>query len=140
MASPLRHNPVVSSELCPRCGKFTDAEGLDDITGWCVECTPRPKNTTSSVSFALAANHAAVTHYVTQGQSVWMALESARADRPKCLVCGDVIKRAKRNAIFCRQHKECRRISRRYVYLYDEKGLTKVEALAVILNEITGGE
>jgi len=72
--------------------------------------------------------------------SVWTALDLARNDRPKCAVCGQVIQRAKRNAIFCRQNKECRRMSRRYVYLYTEKHMSKVEALAIVLSELTGGE
>jgi len=31
-------------------------------------------------------------------------------------------------------------MSRRYVYLYTERNMTKVAALATILNELNGGE
>src|SRR5215510_7471105 len=104
------------NEVCPSCGNFTDDRGLNEITGWCYECSPLV--TTSPPKF-----------YIRHSDP-----------GPFCVVCGGRIERAKRNAIFCRQHKECRRMSRRYVYLYTERNMTKVAALATILNELNGGE
>jgi recombinational DNA repair protein RecR len=144
-ASSLSHSPTeTSSELCPKCGQFTDIRGLSEVTGWCHDCTNQTTfivNVTSSsnaVEMSLAANVVAVQHYVLQGQSIWQALVSARGDRPRCVVCGNIIRRAKRNAIFCRQTQECRRYSRRYVYLYTERQLSKAEALGSVLRELTG--
>ena len=145
-ASPLPHSPnEPSSELCPNCGQFADIRGLSEVTGWCYNCTSQSQQisfaanaSSHTVELALAANVVAVEHYVSQGQSIWQALDSARQDRPKCVVCGNVIPRAKRNSVFCRQHPLCRRYSRRYVYLYQHRQMSKAEALALVLTELTG--
>lgn len=132
---------ATSSELCPSCGKFADERGLSEVTGWCYECTP-PNNSSQrdSTELALHAHADAIEHFIGEGQTVWQALDSARMGRPTCVVCGESITRAKRNSIFCRRTSECRRYSRKYVYLYRERGKSKAEALSMVLTEITGEE
>lgn len=119
-SSPLPHFPnETSSEdcVCPSCGNFTDAKGLNEVTGWCIDCT--------TLSAGNAAADVVVHHPF---------------DIPKCIVCGEPIRRSRRFAIFCRRHSLCRRYARRYVYLYSERGISKAEALAIVLRELTGEE
>jgi hypothetical protein len=112
-----------SSEVCPNCGNFTDEKGLSDVTGWCADCTDRTVSVRTNTSEQTLATHAdAIQHFIrTEGVSVWRAVELARQDRPRCVVCGEVMKRAVRKAIFCRRHPLCRTWSRRYVYLYTQR-------------------
>ena len=122
--------------LCVNCGDWT--KELNDQTGFCYSCSP-VYEVVNRVELQLAANADAVQHYLANTtNSVWAALKLAQSDRPICVVCGERIPRAPRISVFCRKHKECRRYSRRYVYLYTEKGMTKVEALAQIFVELTG--
>ena len=125
------------TSLCPSCGHYTDF--LDEHTGWCSDCSSRTAVNSSKIELAFAANANAVEFYVSSiNVSVWQALALARQDRPRCIVCGREMRRAPRNAIFCRKTSECRRVSRRYVYLYTDKGLDKTQALAQIMSELTG--
>lgn len=141
MTSPLPH---ISSnyEFCPCCGK--DVEELIETTGWCLHCTTHVSIITgtdyvnSKLSLSMAANADSIEYYMKLNNSVWQALALARQDRPVCVVCGERIKRASRTSIFCRVNPECRRYSRRYTYLYRDKNLSKSEALAQILTELTG--
>jgi hypothetical protein len=134
-----------NTDLCPKCGNFTDS--LDEVTGWCSCCassngSAANKHVSTKIELAFAANANAVEFYVstsTERISVWQALTLARQDRPRCLVCGNELHRASRSAIFCRKSKECRYYSRRYVYLYTNKGLDKTQALAQIMNELQEG-
>jgi len=121
--------------VCTNCGELTQ---LNPETGWCFECSP-VITVVSRTEISLAANANAVEHLINNGaaNNVWQALRIATSDRPTCIVCGERIRRSQRHAIFCRQTKRCRRYSRRYVYLYREKGLSKVEALAVVFGELT---
>src|SRR5215831_15719234 len=136
MTSPSFH-PL--PHFCPNCGSYTDF--LDDNTGWCAKCSSRTAVSSTKIELAFTANADAVEFYVsTTNVSVWQALTLARQDRPRCIVCGRELHRAPRNAIFCRQTKECRRYSRRYVYLYTDKGLDKTQALAQIMGELTTGD
>lgn len=127
--------------VCPNCGDFADERGMNEVTGWCYNCTPLTEVSTerNSTERALHAHADAIEHFVSQGQTVWQALDSARMGRPTCVVCGESIARAKRSAIFCRRTSECRRYSRKYVYLYRERGKSKAEALSLVLHEITTG-
>jgi hypothetical protein len=124
-------------EFCPNCGN--EVNELDDETGFCAECTPNPRELYSRVEQYLAANAEELEFYIYHGKSLYQAIDLLHDGnhRPKCLCCGAVIKRAKRTAVFCRQNKECRRYSRKYVYLYTERGLSKSQALAVIMEELT---
>lgn len=125
-----------NEEICPSCGKFAE---LDEYTGWCDECSPatlaKAKNKLESY---LARNANEIEHYMVQGLQAYQAIDKLHApqSRPSCVVCGQVIKRASRSSIFCRRTSECRRLARRYVYLYQEKKLTKAEALAKIFEEL----
>src|SRR5215471_228629 len=128
-----------SVSLCPSCGNFAV---LNEVTGWCGSCSQSSTGSTSSSSkteMALAANADAIEFYITNGtaSTTWQALALARQDRAVCIVCGEVMPHAPRTAVFCRRYAECRRYSRRYVYLYTNKGLSKVEAFARILVELT---
>src|SRR5215831_7229675 len=120
-------------EVCVNCGKFVAV--LNPVTGFCFGCSP-VYEVTNRVELQLSANADAIQYYMNGvTNSVWAALKLAQSDRPICVVCGERIKRSSRQAVFCRQHKECRRYARRYTYLYQERGMTKVEALAQIFVE-----
>jgi hypothetical protein len=120
--------------LCPNCGTWTFE--LDSTTGWCDDCTGPVKRT---LELWLASNADHLEHYISRGYSIPRAVNRVGADvKPICVSCGGVIKRApRRNVLFCRTTKKCRQFSRRYVYLYRERGFTKAEALAKILAELT---
>jgi tRNA(Ile2) C34 agmatinyltransferase TiaS len=93
----------------------------------------------TKLEMAFAANAEAIEVVVsTTNVSVWQALRIAQSDRPRCIVCGEEMTRASRKSVICRRTQECRRISRRYVYLYTERNLTKTEALSKIMTELTG--
>jgi hypothetical protein len=135
---------AASSELCPSCGQFTDERGLSEHTGWCFDCSDTIVSVRTSSSDHAIETHADAIEYFMQtaesGLSVWRALELARQDRPRCVVCGEEIRRSRRSAIFCRRHPLCRRYSRRYVYLYTRKKdpMSKAQALATVLSQLTG--
>jgi hypothetical protein len=126
-------------EVCPRCGDFAV---LMANTGWCEECSG-PINATELNQFKLehylAHNADELEYYIAQGFSLNASVDKLHHSngRPVCIVCGTTIKRAKRSSIFCRQTDMCRKYARRYIYLYQHKGLSKVEALAQIFSELT---
>jgi hypothetical protein len=133
MVDPVSRDSALSL-VCPNCGNYTDRP-LNEETGWCVTCSP-----TATISNNYLANNAdEIEHYMEQGHSLNRAIDLLHHEngRPHCLVCGDVIKRARRNAVFCRSKPQCRRYSRRYVYLYRERNLSKSEALSIIFQELT---
>lgn len=132
----------MDNEVCPNCGKIVDS--LDEITGWCSECSPAQIITQEyQLTRYLEVNADKLEYYITTGQAnnVYQAIDllahPKNGHRPTCVVCGSVIKHAPRTSVFCRRTKECRRYSRRYIYLYTKKGMTKTEALATILTELT---
>jgi len=133
----------VTEEVCTNCGNFVSSDEIDELTGWCFDCSPN--EVTQEIKFNLelylARNADHIEYLLLQGKSLWQALDALSTDgsRPICLVCGNVIKRSKRTAVFCRSTPLCRRYSRRYVYLYSEKKphLTKAEALATVMGELT---
>lgn len=117
------------AEVCPNCGEFGD---LIDETGWCIDCSGIQA---LRISAWLQVNADHIEYHISRGLSFRKAVLRVNADtRPTCAVCGKPMLRAKRNAIICRRSPECRKVSRRYVYLYSEKGLTKAEALVRALN------
>jgi hypothetical protein len=122
------------SEVCPNCGEFAT---LNEVTGWCEKCSPTDKAYSKLESY-LAKNADEIEHYMTQGMSVGAAIDMLHSPkvRPTCIVCGGVIVRAQRSAIFCRRTYNCRRYARRYVYLYQTKGLSKSEALSRIFEQL----
>jgi hypothetical protein len=123
-------------ELCPSCGEFK--RELNEVTGFCEGCTDDGRKSLTVEAY-LAANADEIEHYLLQGKSVAQAIDllHGRNGRPICVSCGAVITRGRRTSIFCRKNPDCRRYSRRYVYLYTERGMTKAEALAVVLAELT---
>lgn len=134
--SALPTNSLSDDELCPNCGKWV-AELT--ILGWCSQCSPElPRDALQQVENFLAENADHLEYYTGQGLSTGEAIDALRSDvRPRCLCCGGVINRApRRNVLLCRKTRECRRLSRRYVYLYREKGFTKIEALVQIFQEL----
>ena len=137
MTSPGTLPSPQSPYLCPKCGLFVDS--LDDLTGWCASCTARISRTTVTGFATIASYSSAIGFFIaTENVSVWEALTLTRQDRPRCIVCGDELHRSRRYAIFCHKKKECRRYSRRYVYLYTKKDLDKTQALAQIMDELSG--
>jgi hypothetical protein len=143
-------NTTTAVEVCPDCGDFVDYDEINPVTGFCFTCSPSDEQLRAlskvKLETSLAANADAIEYYMVYGRmngkvvagNVWKALKLAQSDRPVCIVCGERITRSPRNSIFCRRNKECRRYSRRYVYLYRERGMTKVQALAQIFIDLTG--
>ncbi len=139
-------------ETCPNCGELAN---LTEKYGWCAECSRifvvnspvhgRGKSTAAQLIAArtLVSNeieiylerHAdEIEALIAQGNSFTQALKSLKKSQaPTCLSCAAVVARGPRNMMFCRG---CARYSRRYTYLYREKGFTKPEALAKVLSEL----
>jgi predicted amidophosphoribosyltransferase len=144
----------MAKELCPECGNLVAS--IDAMTGWCRKCTLEyDVNSTTCrdcgkpklgehcdycrIEIFLRLNGDHIEHHMTKGCSFSVAISKLRIDvKPSCVVCGAVIKRARRDAVFCSRNVNCRTASRRYTYLYQIKKLTKPEALAKILEEIDG--
>lgn len=130
------------TEFCPECGEFVLY--LDRNTGWCTTCTALINNNTrTAIEAFLYANADHIEHYILRGKSFNQAIESLRDEIAKyrtCASCGALIKRGGPAAIFCRKTEACRKASRKYVYLYDRKGLTKSQALNEVLATINGSE
>lgn len=124
--------PSIVATVCPKCGDFVPT--LDRVTGFCGPCSTA---STNGVELWLAINANAIEHYMVQGNTLPQAITyaSVRA-RPTCVVCSEPIKHARKDAVFCKRHHRCRTLRRRYIYLYSNKGLTKTEALASILNQL----
>ena len=127
-----------NTSLCPNCGEFYLNSEISEETGWCFNCSPQAAPIFFKLELYLKINADHIEHYMAQGRSLWQALDlMSQQSRPICLVCGDEIKHAKSSAVFCRRNKDCRHYSRKYVYLYSEKGWSKAAALALIMNELT---
>src|SRR4051794_28632857 len=110
-----------NEEYCPNCGKWVNGDEYDYGTGWCRNCSPYIY---TKIESFLAKNADAIEFYIIQGYNFWQALDKlAKLTAPTCVVCGNKIRRASRSSIFCRQSATCRKFSRRYVYLYQTKGL-----------------
>jgi hypothetical protein len=119
--------PVTAQEVCSSCGEFVTE--LDYKTGWCAGCAGK------QVRSFLESNADHIEHYILQGLTVGQSISRVAMEvRPVCAVCGKPMQRAKRTAVICRRTPQCRKISRRYVYLHSEKGLSKAEALAKALD------
>ena len=132
--------PYAKDSLCPNCGEFFSEDEISEETGWCYECSPILEPIYFKLELYLEINADHIEHYMAQGRSLWQALDIlSQRSRPICLVCGNEIKGAKSSAVFCRKNAECRRYSRRYVYLYSEKKprLNKATALALVMTELT---
>lgn len=128
----------MGDKVCPKCGDFVSR--LDKVTGWCAKCAKTI--TGSNTASYLEANADTLEHHITTGQvdnvhqAIDLLADPRSGYRPSCIVCGSTIKYAPRTSVFCRKNKECRRMSRRYVYLYTKKGMTKAEAFATIMQEL----
>lgn len=123
------------TEVCPNCGELVNE--LDELTGFCYDCS---HDTNSLVDRYLELHADEIEHYLLQGKSLNQAIDlihKTNGSFKRCVVCGNAMPHAPRNAVFCRAQKECRRYARRYVYLYNERGLSKAEALAKVLEEVT---
>src|SRR5215472_970378 len=140
--APSSVSVISDKDWCPRCGDFGV---IDEVTGWCVDCAGLVNNGSTGVSpvirkqeRALAVHADAIEHYMVNGKAttVWEALRLARQDRAICVVCGEEMAHASRNAVFCRRYAECRRYSRRYVYLYTERKRRHSAALGLLFSEL----
>ena len=134
--SPSSRSSKVTQELCPHCGEFVNRLMLD--TGWCVSCSGYNVNTSLLVEQWLTTNANAVEHYLLQGNSLSKSIDLvAKGLKPVCVVCGTEMNNASRGSVFCRRNATCRKFARRYTYLYQDKGLTKAQALARIMIELS---
>lgn len=124
-------------EICPNCGEWVS--GLNEVTGFCQDCSP-DGDSNLLVERYLEVNADEIEYYLLQGKSLNQAIDyihSSNGSYKRCISCGNAMPHAPRNAVFCRAQVQCRRYARRYVYLYSERGMTKAEALAKVLEEIT---
>lgn len=128
-------NPAFTfQEVCPNCGDFTSS--LSQVTGWCKGCSPAD-SLDNQLNEWLATNADAIEHYMLQGNSLTKSIDlAARRVRPICAVCSKEISHGSKSSVFCRKNRECRRYSRRYIYLYTRRGMTKAQALAQVLSEL----
>lgn len=127
---------IQEEEYCPNCGEWITPTEFDLNTGWCNNCAGVVK---SQLELFLQRNADHIEHYLLEGMSLKLALLKVRADiRPICVVCGNEIKYASKQAVFCTTTQACRYWQRRYKHLYTSKDLTKSQALAQILHELTG--
>lgn len=135
-----KQSSTESTCVCPLCGDFV--ENLNDFTGWCDKCSPVDVELSPAEIFLLRnADH--IEHYLFQGKSLSQAIDSLRHELSKyrtCACCGALIERGGANVVFCRKTPKCVSTVRRYEYLHHRKGLSKPEALAVILEELNGSE
>lgn len=133
---------TTTNQVCPNCGDFVPTLGR--LTGWCKECSKvLDKNTLTDIESFLLRNADHIEHFLLQGKSFNEAIDSLRHEIAMfrtCACCGGVIQRGSRNSVFCRKTQKCRATARKYVYLYDRKGLTKAEALSQVLETLNGSE
>lgn len=123
-------------EYCPNCGEWYAPSVFDYNTGWCNACAGVVR---TQLELFLQRNADHIEHYLLGGYALSVAISKVRADiRPICVVCGNEIKHASKQAVFCRANDNCRHYARRYKYLYTTKSITKPQALAQILQELTG--
>jgi hypothetical protein len=138
MTNSVTDQDLSNLEVCPSCGEFAK---LLEMTGWCRECSPTPTQIRNRLESYLCLNANELEHYMCTGLSLSKAIDklhaAAQSNRPTCIVCGGVILRARRTAIFCRQHTECRKYARRYTYLYQNTIRTKAQALAQVFEELS---
>jgi len=123
------------SIVCPCCGGFIAGE-LNEETGWCDGCSTSVENQEKRITKWLEVNADHIEYHLSRGLSYRQAVLAVNGDtRPTCGICGKPMARAKRSAVICRRTSQCKRASRRYIYLYTEKGYSKAEALALVLGD-----
>src|SRR5262245_66553620 len=93
--------PGSTIEVCSSCGKFVDR--LNSITGWCQECSGTIES--YALERYLAANADSLEVLIGQGYSLWQGIELLKRPhmRPICVVCGQIMTRAHKPAIFARR-------------------------------------
>ena len=124
---PPYHRVLGSEYLCTSCGNWTDA--IDDATGWCLDCSPIAQQ--SQLEGWLKKYADELEYYMVHGNTLYEAIDKIHIDNAThCIVCGGLITRGRKPRVFCRKTSECRKMSRRYVYLYTDRGMSKAEALA----------
>lgn len=124
--------------VCPSCGDYV--RRLTKAYGWCFSCSSMEANITNAADresqieafFKQYADN--LEYHILNGNSLRDSVKLLKLERRiLCQSCGAVMRGAPKNAIFCRKTAQCRKFSRRYVYYYDQKGLSKAEALAKVL-------
>ena len=129
----MRSTPQSDQEFCPDCGEFVDQ--LNEWTGFCYNCTP---STQSRVERWLI-KYADTVEYVMQVQGITAKLaiiEVHATYKATCIICDEPIKHGTHGRHFiCSSTPECRKARRRYKYAIYEKGMSKEDALALILKE-----
>lgn len=158
-SDPVRPADISDFDICPSCGELVYE--LDELTGWCPECSG--VTTVSCLScgegFAkdaahrklcpkcrderwLARNANALEILLQHGYSIANARQQVyENNRPHCLSCGVVLIGARNGAQFCTKTPECRSWRRRYRTLkerYQRKGSQAAakQAIAQVSAEI----
>ena len=144
-----------SVEVCPNCGNLVEL--LLDDTGWCPTCTLLPLHAGgASLCAHCGAVHketgrlcgrckrenwnkkhsSVIKVYMDKGYTYREARALAsEVSRPLCVICGQRIKGGNERSMFCSATTECRRARRRYLYLYQSKGIPKATALNQVIQE-----
>lgn len=146
-------------EFCSECSDF---KVLDDVTGWCRDCTMRhyPKHQYCENcgkgfdddrqrralcprcrSAEWVVNNAdKIELYIAAGLTYSLAVERVSFDnRPICLSCKRKVKGGiKGRTVFCTETAKCRTSARRYKYYKNNKGYNEAHALELVLQKLTG--
>jgi hypothetical protein len=149
-----QHSALLRTDLdvCPSCGEFAE---LDDVTGWCVECTANnaPLEPRRCVSCDRPFSYSRTTRYRykcsgcqrrdflekhservaelrAQGHSIEKAMKIINEETlPRCMICNEPLRNATRGrAFFCRSKAICISARTRFKYL-KEKGVPPDKAL-----------
>jgi hypothetical protein len=136
------------SNVCPNCGDFAE---LNNITGWCYECSPATCDKcngprTSDHKLCIGCQREAwyernadqLECYIAQGLNLNEAKSKIISEnRAICVVCSSPIPgKHKKDTLFCKKNKECRQAKWRYSWAV-RKGKSKEAALEESLREGT---
>jgi len=130
------NKPPQGSEFCPDCGEFIDPKEVNELTGYCVSCTPLTHSNSPSRTERWLIKYADTVEYVMQMQNTTAKLaiiEVHATYKATCIICHNPIKHGTHGRHeMCNATPECRKARRRYKYLLYDKGYTKEAALAAI--------
>jgi len=133
------------SEFCPDCGEFVAS--LNDITGFCENCTPstavvpsKKEGGTTAVNRSKWLNtnadkiEATMQNYNINASAAIKVIAAQSA--VVCICCGEFIPHATAGRHFlCNKNPQCKRARRYYKYLHYEKGVEPEQALVTAINK-----
>lgn len=148
-----------TDEFCPNCG---DWKPLDEVTGFCFACTRgqnpellvcencqlefKPDNQfrRKCQPCRIASSKERMANAIEAFMALGLTYDEARTKvvreaRPICLSCGTRITGGTRGRhFFCRSNKKCKTAGRRYKWYREYHRMSKPEAIAKVLDTLTG--